>query len=36
MYHLLGIHPHTLLHDRSNRPVPLVPENNGVVEEMLS
>lgn len=36
MYHLLGIHHHTLLHDRGNRPVPLVPENNGVVEEMLA
>jgi hypothetical protein len=24
MYHLIGIHPHTLLHDRQGRPLPLV------------
>ena len=36
MYHLLGIPPHTPLHDRNNRPIPLVPENNHVVQEMLA
>ncbi|MDA1164776.1 MAG: DUF1501 domain-containing protein [Planctomycetota bacterium] len=36
MYHLLGIDPHSLIHDRGNRPIPLVPENNGVVSEMLA
>jgi hypothetical protein len=36
MYHLLGIHPHTTLPDRGGRPVPLVPESNGIVDEMLA
>ncbi len=33
-YHLLGIDPHTLLYDRTNRPHPLVTDAN-VVAEML-
>lgn len=36
MYHLLGINPHTMLQDRSNRPVPIVPEGSSVVSEMLA
>jgi hypothetical protein len=35
VYHLLGINPHTLLSDRTGRPVPLVAEGN-VVAEMLA
>src|SRR5262245_18295476 len=34
-YHLLGIDPHTTLRDRTNRPMPLVPDGN-VVPEMLA
>ncbi len=34
-YHLLGIDPHTILIDRSNRPVPLV-QDASVVTEMLA
>jgi hypothetical protein len=33
-YHLLGIDPHTLLHDRTGRPHPLVQDGQ-VVQEML-
>ncbi len=33
-YHLLGIDPHTLIHDRTGRPVPLVQDAQ-VVAEML-
>lgn len=33
-YHLLGIDPHTLLTDRTGRPIPLV-QNGDVVREML-
>ncbi len=33
-YHLLGIDPHTLLNDRTGRPVPLVQDAH-VVTEML-
>lgn len=33
-YHLLGIDPHKTLRDRTNRPMPLVPDGN-VVAEML-
>ncbi len=33
-YHLLGIDPHTLLADRTGRPIPLVQDGN-VVREML-
>ena len=36
MYHLLGIHPHATIPDRGGRPVTLVPESNGVIEEMLA
>jgi hypothetical protein len=36
MYHLLGIDPHTRLRDRTNRPVPLVPDGSQVVAEMLA
>jgi hypothetical protein len=35
LYHLLGIDPHTLLTDRSGRPLPLVPDG-AVVTEMLA
>jgi len=35
VYHLLGIDPHTLLQDRTNRPVPLVQDAE-VVHEMLA
>ncbi|MFN4260046.1 MAG: DUF1501 domain-containing protein [Gemmataceae bacterium] len=34
VYHLLGIDPHTTLTDRTNRPIPLLPEGQ-VVAEML-
>lgn len=34
-YHLLGIEPHTILTDRTGRPVPLLPEGE-VVPEMLA
>ena len=34
IYHLLGVDPHTLLKDRFNRPLPLVPYGD-VVREML-
>src|SRR5205807_6623476 len=34
-YHLLGIDPETLLHDRAGRPLPLVA-NGGMVAEMLA
>jgi len=35
MYHLLGIHPHAKIPDRTDRPVPLLPESSQVVPEML-
>jgi hypothetical protein len=35
VYHLLGIDPHTLLHDRTGRPMPLLAEGS-VVAEMLA
>ncbi len=34
LYHLMGIDPHTTIADRTNRPMPLVPEGS-VVTEML-
>jgi hypothetical protein len=34
MYHLLGIHPHTTIHDRGGRPLPLV--DGEVIPEVLS
>lgn len=34
-YHLLGLDPETLLHDRSNRPFPLVPGGN-VLSDILA
>jgi hypothetical protein len=34
-YHLLGIDPHTLLNDRTGRPVPLV-QDGSVVREMIA
>jgi hypothetical protein len=34
MYHLLGIHPHTTIHDRGGRPLPLV--DGEVIGEVLS
>ena len=36
MYHLLGINPHGMLHDRTGRQIPIVPDTNGVVTEMLA
>src|SRR5581483_4449198 len=35
MYHLLGIDPETLIHDRSNRPLPLVA-NGAVVSDVFA
>lgn len=35
VYHLLGIDPHTMLHDRTGRPVPLVPDG-AVLSEVLA
>jgi hypothetical protein len=34
-YHLLGIHPETLLHDRAGRPLPLV-QDAAVLAEALA
>jgi hypothetical protein len=36
MYHLLGVEPHTRLSDRTNRPIGLVPDDAGVIAEMLA
>jgi arylsulfatase A-like enzyme len=36
MYHLLGIDPELYVPDRTNRPVPLLPESSQVVREMLA
>jgi hypothetical protein len=36
MYHLLGIDPHTTLRDRAGQLIPLVPEGNDIVPEMLA
>jgi arylsulfatase A-like enzyme len=36
MYHLLGIHPHSLLRDGSGIPTPLVPESADVIRELLA
>jgi uncharacterized protein (DUF1501 family) len=36
MYHLLGIHPHTTIPDRSGQPITLVPESNNVISELLA
>lgn len=36
MYHLLGIDPHSMLPDRTNRPIPLVSSHHDVVTEMLA
>jgi hypothetical protein len=35
LYHLMGIDPHTMLTDRSGRPLPLVPDGS-VVQEMIA
>jgi hypothetical protein len=35
LYHLMGVDPHTMLTDRSGRPIPLVPDGS-VVTEMLA
>jgi uncharacterized protein (DUF1501 family) len=35
MYHLLGIDPHAFVPDRSGRQIPLVPDSNDVIPEML-
>ena len=35
MYHLLGIDPHSYVPDRTNRPIPIVPETAAVVPELL-
>lgn len=35
VYHLLGVDPHTTLHDRTGRPLPLVAEGQ-VIEELLA
>jgi hypothetical protein len=35
VYHLMGIDPHTMLTDRSGRPLPLVPEGT-VVQELIA
>jgi len=35
MYHLLGIDPHSRIPDRTNRPVPLLPDGSRVVKPML-
>jgi arylsulfatase A-like enzyme len=35
VYHLLGIDPHTMLIDRTNRPIPLV-QDGAVVHDMLA
>jgi arylsulfatase A-like enzyme len=34
IYHLLGVDPHTTLHDREGRPLPLMPEGE-VLREVL-
>ena len=36
MYHLLGLDPHGWIPDRTNRPVPMLPENSKVLREMLA
>lgn len=36
MYHLLGIDPHTTLRDRAGQLIPLVPEGNDVVPELVA
>jgi hypothetical protein len=36
MYHLLGIDPHTTLRDRAGQLIPLVPEGNDIVPELLA
>lgn len=36
MYHLLGIHHHSMVPDQSGRPIPLVPDSSDVVHEMLA
>jgi hypothetical protein len=35
MYHCLGIDPHAFVPDRSGRQIPLVPDSNDVIPEML-
>jgi hypothetical protein len=35
MYYLMGIDPHTRVHDKFGRPVPIVPDESTVVSEML-
>lgn len=36
MYHLLGINPHTILHDQGGQRISLVPESNNVIPEVLA
>lgn len=36
MYHLLGIDPHGHLPDRTNRPIPIVPDDARVIDEILA
>ncbi len=36
MYHLLGIDPHTPLPDRTGRPIPLVPDDSQVIDELVA
>jgi uncharacterized protein (DUF1501 family) len=35
IYHNLGIDPHAFVHDRSGRPIPILPGTAGVIEALV-
>jgi uncharacterized protein (DUF1501 family) len=36
MYHLLGINPHSVIHDPRGNEYPLLPENSEVIQEVIA